>query len=128
MKYENVINIIKQIIFASLNILLSFAAVYMIFMITGNAIAGFIDSLLIEPLIIAILSAISVILLKSTDIYFPIMISAIIIYLVYMVCFLGMSYIIFVMLELCGFIIGCYIGKSIRTVHIKKKQEKTIYQ
>ena len=106
-------NIIFQLLFALVSIALSAAAVMLICIFSENGINAFIISLFAVPVITLISSAFFSAVLKERDIYFPIMLAAVILSMIYLTVRFGIAYFSFALLELTGFTAGFFIGRSI---------------
>ncbi|MCI7767768.1 MAG: hypothetical protein MSJ26_07315 [Oscillospiraceae bacterium] len=109
-------DIIMQLLSAFISIALSAAAVMLIDLFSDNGIEAFITALLAIPVITLVSSAFFAAVLRERDVYFPIMLAAVIFSMIYLTGRFGMAYFVFALLELTGFIvgysIGCYIGKK----------------
>ena len=106
-------NIIFQLLFALVSIALSAAAVMLICIFSENGINAFIISLFAVPVITLISSAFFSAVLKERDIYFPVMLAAVILSMIYLTVRFGIAYFSFALLKLTGFIAGSFIGRSI---------------
>lgn len=113
-------NIIMQLLSAFISIALSAAAVMLIDLFSDNGIDAFITALLAIPVIILVSSAFFSAVLRERDIYFQVMLAAVILSIIYLTGRFGMAYFGFALLELTGFIAGFSIGRSIG----KKRLEK----
>lgn len=103
-------DITKQLLFAFGSIALTADTVLLISVYSDNGIEAFILSLFAVPVTTFLSSAFSAGNLKERDIWFPVMLAAVILGMVYLLVTFGTAYCSFALLGLIGFVGGYFLG------------------
>lgn len=113
-------DITKQLLLAFGSIALSAVTVLILNVCSDNGIEAFMLSLFAVPVTTFLSSAFSAAILKERDIFFPVMLAAIIFGMVYLLGTFGIAYFSFALLAPIGFAGGFFLGGYIGKRRTKK--------